>query len=152
MLPADSNCAIRLTKRISPRGVFSEKTWRVTFQPKIDNCFSKPLRSASNPFAHLVAGREIDKSVPFFRSGDVSEPIVHPGSSGCVPLIQVRLLVFDAEIFFQPDERGRFEQRSLESFSPLALADPPPTCPPPSGREGPDSCGAAALLRGHLPY
>src|SRR5438874_12997910 len=70
---------------------------------KVDNRFSKSLRSASNPFAHLVAGWKIDKSVLFFRSGDVSEPIVHPGSSGCVPLIQVRLLVFDAEIFFQPD-------------------------------------------------
>jgi hypothetical protein len=70
---------------------------------KIDNPFSESMRSVSYPFAHLVARRKIDKGIFFFRTGNLREPVVHPCSSGCIPLVQGRLLIFDAEICFQPD-------------------------------------------------
>ena len=67
---------------------------------KINNRFSESLRSASDPFGHLIACRKIDKGVFLFRSGNLGEPVVHPGPSGRVPLVQVRLMVFHSEICF----------------------------------------------------
>ena len=84
---------------------------------KVDDRFPESPRSLCDPFVHFIARWEIDKNIFFRRSSDLGKPIVHPSSDCRVPLIQIRLLVLDAKIRFQPDQR-----RSCDDLIPFRRA------------------------------